>query len=382
MVATIFSVAAMVITLGMVNGFQQAVAEKVNSFWGHVRVQQISPLRSLVAEETAFARNDTADLQIAAMPELMRYHTYAIKSVVVKSRDNFEGVLLKGVDSSFYKPAFAQFVKSGALPDFGDSAYSKQIMLSEAAASQLRAAVGDTLAVYFIRGANDIRSRPLVVGGIYKTGIEEYDKNFAIADIRFLRKLNLWPDELIGGYEIWIKDPGKAELLAAELNLLLPQGLQSAAIRRIYPNIFDWLAVQDQTKTIVTIIMLIVAVINLVTCLLVLVMERTRMVGVLKALGLTGTGIQRIFWFYAAWISIVGIGAGLAVGLGVLWFQQATGFLKMDEATYYVAVVPVKIIWWQVIAVASGSFLICFLALRIPLIYIRFVSPVKAIRFQ
>jgi lipoprotein-releasing system permease protein len=133
---------------------------------------------------------------------------------------------------------------------------------------------------------------------------------------------------------------------------------------------------------IVLVVMIIVAIINLVTCLLILVMERTRMVGVLKAVGMSEESIQQIFWYYAGWIALTGIGAGLLTGLGICWLQQATGLIKMDEATYYVSVLPVQIVWWQVLAVAAGSFLICFLALRLPLLFVKTISPVKAIRFN
>jgi lipoprotein-releasing system permease protein len=246
----------------------------------------------------------------------------------------------------------------------------------------LNAKPGDTLQCIFIRSGADIRTRPLIVSGIYKTGIEEYDNSFAIADIRFLRRLNLWASTEIGGYEAWLEPGTNADTSVKVLKALLPQGKSAYTIRQLYPNIFDWLAIQDQTKQIVLWVMIAVAVINLVTCLLILVMERTRMVGILKAVGMSGASIGRIFWYYAAWIALTGIACGLAFGLGVCWLQMATGFIKMDEATYYVSEMPVYIIWWQVAAVAVGSFLICFLALRLPLLFVKSISPVKAIRFS
>lgn len=380
-VATAISVAAMIITLSLVNGFQHAVSEKVFSFWGHIRVQGVAPIRSMVSEESSFKRNDTIEHIIQQRAGVTHFHSFAIKSIVLKTRDNFEGILLKGVDSRFEKQPF-HFIQQGRSLQFTDSGYSHDILLSEHTATQLQVHTGDTIQCIFIRNGEDIRSRPLVICGLYKTGIEEYDNSFALSDINFLRKLNLWDSTEVGGYEAWVDPVKSMDTVAYAINTDLPQGLSCYTIRQLYPNIFDWLGIQDQTKQIVVGVMILVAVINLITCLLILVMERTRMVGVLKAMGMPESGIRRIFWYYAGWIALTGIGLGLLFGLGICWLQQLTGFLKMDEATYYVRVVPVYIVWWQVALIAVGSFIICFLSLRLPLLFVRTISPVKAIRFQ
>jgi lipoprotein-releasing system permease protein len=370
----------MVITLSMVNGFQRAVSEKVYSFWGHFRVQSLSPVRSMVSEESSFRQNDTIENAIRNTNGLVHYHAFAVKSVVLKTKENFEGVLLKGVDKDFSRRPF-EFLRSGKSIHFTDSGYSRDIIISEPTARQLNAKPGDTLQCIFIRSGADIRTRPLVISGIYKTGIDEYDNSFALADINFLRRLNLWDSTEVGGYEGWLDTKTNVDSATFAINQFLPQGISAYSIKQLYPNIFDWLAIQDQTKQIVIWVMIAVAVINLITCLLILVMERTRMVGVLKAVGMSDTAIGSIFWYYAAWIALVGIGIGLLFGLGICFLQMATGFVKMDEATYYVSQMPVYIIWWQVALVAVGSFLVCFLALRLPLLFVRTISPVKAIRF-
>jgi lipoprotein-releasing system permease protein len=222
----------------------------------------------------------------------------------------------------------------------------------------------------------------MIVSGIYKTGMEEYDKNFGLADIRFLRRLNLWEGNIIGGVEIFANNPATADLLASEINNKLPLKLSCLSIGEIYTNIFDWLAIQNQTKKIVIITMLVVAIINLVTCLLILVMERTRMVGVLKALGMPTANIGAIFWYYAGWIASMGVGVGLLLGVGLCFLQKTTGFIKMDESTYYVATAPVSMDALQIFGVAVGSLMICLLAIRLPLLYVQRVSPIRAIRFD
>jgi lipoprotein-releasing system permease protein len=381
-VATALSVATMIITLSMVNGFQTAIAEKVYSFWGHARVHGVNPFETVVTDDAGFPLTDSIEQSVAKTSGVARFHAFAVKSVVLKTRGQFEGVLLKGVESRFDAAAFKRFITDGKFFSFEDSANYNNILLSHITAGRLQAKTGDTLQCFFIRNGQDIRTRPMVVSGIYKTGIEDYDKNFGIADIRFLRRLNLWEPNIIGGIEIFVDDVDQASTIAHDINLKLPMKYSCQTIGEIYPNIFDWLAIQNQTKRIVVITMLVVAIINLITCLLILVMERTRMVGVLKALGMPNDMIGAIFWYYAGWIATVGVGAGLVLGIGLCLLQQTTGLITMDEATYYVATAPVRMDAVQITLVAIGSLIVCLLAIRLPLLYVQRVSPIRAIRFD
>lgn len=381
-VATALSVATMVITLSMVNGFQQAVAEKVFSFWGHARIEPVNPFQPYVSDDEGFVYSDSVKQALKKEAGIAHQYTYAIKSVVLKTGGQFEGVLLKGIADGFDTLDFNRFMVSGRFISLADSAKVNGIVLSHITAERMQVKPGDALQCFFIRNGSDIRTRPMVVTGIYKTGIEEYDKNFGIGDIRFLRKLNLWEDNRVGGVEIFLNEPDKAGVFSDEVNQNLSEKLACRPIDEIYPNIFDWLAIQNQTKKIVVITMLIVAIINLITCLLILVMERTKMVGVFKALGMPVEKIGAVFWYYAGWIAVVGVGVGLILGLGLCFLQQYTGLIKMDEATYYVATVPVSIDAFQVSAVVLGSLLICLFAIRLPLFYVQRVTPISAIRFE
>lgn len=381
-IATTLSVATMIVTLSLVNGFQEAVADKVFSFWGDARIQPLDPMRSVSAEGSGFLRNERTENMLRNMPEIDRFHAFAVKSVVLKNAGQFEGLMVKGVDALFKEADFKRFISSGRSINFIDSIYSKDVLLSDQSAMRLEVKPGDTLQCFFIRNGQDISSRSMIVSGLFHTGIEEYDRNFAIADIRFLQKLNQWPDNQIGGYEMWMKAGTDITELSARLDKQLPLELTSLTIKEVFPNIFDWLGIQNQTKQIVIITMLVVAIINLITCLLILVMERTRMVGVLKALGMPPHRISHIFWLYSGWIAVVGVSSGLVLGLGLCWFQQATRFIKMDELTYYVAYVPISIHPVEILFVTLGSFGVCLLAVRLPLLYVQRISPIKAIRFN
>ncbi|HSK12534.1 MAG TPA: ABC transporter permease, partial [Phnomibacter sp.] len=237
--ATILSVATMVITLSLVNGFQRAVANKVYSFWGHARVGPVDPFQSMVSDEEGFVVSDSVKQAIERVPGVQRYHPFAIKSVVLKTGGQFEGVLLKGVGDRFDVDAFAPYMLQGDLISFTEDQYTHQVVLSHHTAARMQVGPGDTLQCFFIRSGQDIRSRSVVVSGIYKTGIEEYDKNFAIADIGLIRRLNLWDKDRVGGVEIFFDRPGDAASLAAGIRDHLPMKLDCLAVEDIYPNIFD-----------------------------------------------------------------------------------------------------------------------------------------------
>ncbi|MFT4154427.1 ABC transporter permease [Parafilimonas sp.] len=381
--ATALSVAAMIITLAFVNGFQYAVSNKIFNFWGHLRVQEYEPDKAMIAEETPWQPNDTTVQILHIFPQVKQVQAFATKSAVIEKNKEIEGVLFKGVDSSYDFNNLKTFLKQGRFPGFDKAGYSKEILISEPIANELQIHLNDSVNVYFINQQEGRASaRRLQVCGIFKTGIEEYDKTFAIGDIRLLRQVYNWQHGEIGGYEVFLNDYDQMDTLNAMLYEMLPQAWISRTIKQIYPNIFDWLQIQNVNRNVIFTVMAIVAIINLVTCLLILILERTRMTGVLKALGCRDWVIQKIFLYHAGIIAIRGILIGLFFGLGICILQQQTGFIKMNEAAYYVSEAPVYIIWWQVFAVCAATLLVCFLALLIPTWLVKTIRPVKAIQFR
>jgi lipoprotein-releasing system permease protein len=296
-----------------------------------------------------------------------------------------EGVLVKGLDSSYDVAHLRGFIREGRAPQFRkDSGYSREIMISTITASRMQLKVNDSILLYFIIPGQDPRPRKISIAGIYKTGIEEYDRLFAIGDIKLIQRLNDWKPNEVGGYEIFLNDYKKIDKTVDELYELdnFPDTWDTISVRNVSPNIFDWLNMQDVTRNVLIGFMAIVALINLVTCLIILVLERVRMVGVLKSLGATDWTVQKIFLRHSLIITITGILAGAALGLGLLWLQQATGFIKLKEEAYYVSTAAVKIIWWQVGAICAGTLLVCFLVMLIPTLLVKKVQPVKAIQFR
>ena len=382
--ATVISVAVMIITLSFVNGFQETVSGKVFSFWGHLRVGYRQPLKANIAEEEPIESNDSLVRAMRQDRDVVSVHPFATRYGILKTADEMEGVLVKGLDATYDTGHLKPFLQEGRFIRYNDSTYAREIVVSTYTARLLNLKLNDRLLIYFIRPDGTMRPDRLNIVGIYKTGIEEYDKTFAIGDIKLLRRLNSWTETQIGGYEIFLKDYQDMDSASLRIYNLpdFPEQWETKTTREIYPNIFDWLDIQDTNQNILITIMTIIAIINLITCLIILVLERLRMIGILKALGASNWKVQKVFVYNSMVITGTGIFIGTALGLGILWLQQATGFVRLQEEAYYMSTAVVKIVWWQVALVIGGTLLVSTLVLLIPSIIARRIRPIKAIRFS
>jgi lipoprotein-releasing system permease protein len=374
---------AMILTIAFTQGFQYAIAQKMYGFSGHIRVQHYEPEKAEIAEEQPITANDTVLQIIRADPDVLIAQPFATKYAIVKGPESFEGLLLKGVNRQYDFRHLQQFLQSGRWISFPDSVYSSEINLSSYTAARLNLHTGDKLFTYFIQPNGSHRVRPMTVAGTFKTGIEDYDRLNAIVDIRLIQRLNNWQPDEIGGYELFVKDYRMADSISNRIYFNLPAGWNSLSINQIYGNIFDWINLFDTNVAIIIIIMALVAILNLVTCLIILLLERTHMIGLLKSLGSPDRTIQRVFVFHGALITIGGILAGNILGLLICWLQQRYGFITLPEDTYFISTAAVKISWGEVMLVNLGTFLVCFVVLLIPsFLMIRRMRPVKALRFD
>lgn len=373
----------MIVTLAFAGGFQKTISEKVFSFWGHIRIHNFEATRVSIAEETPILRNDSITDLIRELPEIRSIQAYATKNAILKTSENLEGVLFKGVEANYNFRNIDKFLVKGRWMKFPDSTYSNEVNLSESIASQLKLDVNDQLLIYFIQsGGASPRPRKVTIAGIFKTGIEEYDKLIAIGDLKLIQRLNNWGDDEVGGYEVFLKDFNDMDRVSEEIMYRIPIDFKSSTIREIFPNIFDWLYLQNKTIGIVLIIMVVIATLNLVTCLLILVLERTRMVGVLKAIGAQNGSIQKIFLYHGTIISVGGLIGGNILAFLICWLQQRYGFITLPEDAYYISKAAVDIVWWQVLLVNVVTFIICFLVLMIPTLVVKRIQPVQAIQFR
>jgi lipoprotein-releasing system permease protein len=381
--ATAISVMAMILTIAFAIGFKYAIAEKMYGFSGHIRLTHSESEKTETGEENPVDVNDTVQFILKHDPDITFFSAFATKDAILKGPESFEGLKLKGVDAGYAFTHMKEFLKSGSWIHFPDSGYSNEINLSAYTANQLKLKTGDKLFSYFIQPDGSKRVRPLVVAGIFKTGIENYDRVNALVDIRLIQRLNNWTAREIGGYEIFIRDYSMADSVSSRIYDKLPHKWDSHSITEIYRSIFDWLNLQDTTIIIVIIMMVLVAILNLVTCLIILLLERTHMIGLLKSMGSRDRSIQQVFLYHGALITFGGILLGDFFGLLVCWLQNRYGFITLPEDSYFISTAAVKINWQQVCWVNLGTFVVCFVVLLIPSFFIiRRLSPVKAISFN
>jgi lipoprotein-releasing system permease protein len=374
----------MIVTLSFVNGFQDAVSEKVFSFWGHVRVGYRQPMKATIAEEEPIEKNDSVVRVIKAMPEVRSIHPFATKYAILKTSEEMEGVLVKGFDTSYDQSHIRPFLMEGRWVNFNDSTYSREIVISRYTASQLQLKLQDRILIYFVRSDGSLRPDKLTIVGIYKTGIEEYDKTFALGDMKLIRRLNNWGENEIGGYEIFLKDYHQMNKVSWTIfnETVFPQLWETKTIREIYPNIFDWLGIVANNGNILIIIVSIIVIINFITCLIILVLERVQMIGILKSMGATNWMIQKVFLYHSALITISGIVIGTLISLVLLWLQMKTGLIHLKEAEYYMDTAAVRIDWGQITTVIIGTLIVAVLVLLIPTFLVKRIHPVRAVRFN
>lgn len=381
--ATTISVAAMIVALSFINGFQQVVAEKIFHFWGHVRVQHYEPLKSTIAEVSPIYRIDSVENNLRKNKSIQSFAPYANKSAILKNAGLIEGILVKGIDGSYPLEKINRFLVKGKWPSLINNDTANEIALSSFTANQLNIEVGESILIYFIQENGELpKTRKLTISGIYKTGIDVYDKVYAIGNLRMIQKLNDWDSSTVGGYEIDLVDVTQMEKNAEEIYKQLPAGWNAISLKQLSPEIFDWLALQNTNKAILIIVMIIIASINLITCLLILILERTNMIAMLKAIGAKENTIQQIFIYYGTWISLRGIGYGIILGLGICYLQQYTKFIKLNEEAYYIDAAPVAVEYTQVILISLFTLALSMLILVIPSIISRKINPSKALQFR
>ncbi len=380
--ATALSVATMVISVAIITGFKYEIREKLFSFWGHVHITPFTPNVATIITPEPMQMEQRLENGVMSIPHVTGMAPFAIRPAIVNVNRMMEGIQLKGVNSRYHFPQSISL--EGREIDYSDSSYSKEILLSQTTANRLNVHTGDVVQLYFLDpGSTFPRIRKLTVAGIFHTGMEEVDKHYGVCDLRLLQRINNWNADDINGYQVMLDNYKMSDTVSNTIfNKYLQPPLTTNTMKQIFPNIFDWLQLQDVNGQVILIIMAIVAVMNMAVVLLILIVEQARLVGLLKAQGMTNAGIQKIFLYYAGLIAGAGILLGNVIAFAVYWVQQKTGFLTLSEASYYVKQVPFRVLWWQPLAIDAATLLVCILCMWLPSLYIRRVQPVRVLQFK
>ncbi|MGB1554719.1 MAG: ABC transporter permease [Flavobacteriaceae bacterium] len=379
-VAVALGIAAILIAMAFSRGLQKEIRIKTSVFQGQILITPFENNESQVSL-LPFKTTFTLKEEIQAHPEFDRMHAIAIKAGMLKTPQDFEGVLIKGVDANFEWSSLDRFLVEGSYPRINNEE-NNEILLSQIVANRLYLEVGDTVDAFFQTSLDQglPQRRRFKIAGLYFSGFPDIDENLVYTDLRQIQRLNRWEVDQIGGYEVFIKDFSKLRATAEELYLGLPSELNSSALSDRYSSIFQWIALFDFNVLIILIVMLIVGVINMATALLVLILERSRMVGLLKTLGATHTLIQKIFLYNGILIMTRGLLFGNLVGLFIYFSQQQFKWISLDPQTYFVTSAPVALSWVEVISINVFFLGIASLLLWLPSKIILRMSPSEALR--
>ena len=366
--ATAISVAAILLTFSIVNGFQSTISSKLYSFWGHIQISAVNGANLKDDPQVAKKIKSISNVQSAS--------AFLNQTMVLAKDVEIEGLNAKGIADFTSIPNLIQ----GRLIQRTAQSPSKEIVLSKNIATKLKMVIGDQVSLYFFQN-NQVQERKLTVVGLFHSGIEEYDLKNVFVDIQLLQQMIQTPTA-ITGYQINLKDLSKIAETQNEIQSILPENWVNSASANLYPQLFDWIQVQNINRNITIIIMLLIAVVNLITCLLILLLERIPMIGSLNTMGATHAMIQKVFLYQASFIAWISIGLGLLIGLGLSLLQLKFQWIQLDESAYLINTLPIQIQPLQVIGVVIGTAIICYLSFLLPTIWIKKISPAKAIRFD
>jgi len=406
MAAIAVSLTVMILTTAIISGFKQEISDKIFGFWGHIHVTDSNINRNFelipISKDEKFYDEirDIKQLEYQAEAKILGFalkdkvvdkktysgvkgvHPYIILPGLLSSKRNFHGVLLKGVDEAYDWTKMESFIKDGKRITYLPDSSSADILVSKNIADKMLISTGDKVVLSFIRDNQQIKKR-FQVCGIYNTGLEEYDKRFGIVDIKKLQEILGWNVNEVQGMEVVLNDVRDLDVISEYVYYeILPQQLYAESIRSKFPSIFEWLSLQDINETIILQLMVLVAIINMITVLLILILERTQMIGILKSLGMNNWQVRKIFIYNAGYIIFYGLIIGNILGLGIALLQKHFNFIKLDEANYYLDTAPIEINWMALILLNVGTFVVTLITLVLPTMLITRITPVKALRFD
>ena len=381
-IAIAIGVIMMLVSFATGIGLQEKIREKMSAFTGHIAITSFDNNNSEVSLRPVSIHQDFYP-EFTSVDGVRHVQATAYKAGVIRTAKDFEGIVVKGVGTDYDWSYFEDFLVAGELPDFSGS-LNAEVLISEYIANRLGFEVGDKVVTYFLREENYERTRLVAfeVKGIYNSGFQEFDELYLIADMRHIQRLNGWENDEVGGFEVFIDDFSKIDQKGQEIYESTSSFLDTRTIKQKYSNIFEWLSLFDFNIALIIGIMILVAGINMITALLVLILERTQMIGILKALGTNDWSIRKVFLYNAGYLIILGLFWGNLIGLGLLFAQKYLKLIPLNPETYYVTEAPVYIGWEYILTVNLGTLVLCMFMLLLPSYIITRISPVKAMKFD
>ncbi|RZJ64047.1 MAG: ABC transporter permease, partial [Flavobacterium sp.] len=375
-VAIAIGIIMMVISVATGVGLQDKIREKVSAFNGHIIISNFDDNQSEVSVEPLSINQDFYP-KFKNVSGISNVQAVASKAGIIRTEKSFEGIIFKGVGKEYKWDNFEEYITAGRIPSL-KSELNPEVMLSQYLADRLQLKVGDKFSTYFMKeGGNGLPNlRVFDLVGIYNSGFREFDATYVLGDIRHVQRINKWKEGQVGAFEVFIDDFSKINEKGAEVYEEIPSTLNSRTIEEKYVNIFEWLKLFDLNILVIIIIMILVATINMVVALLVLILERTQMVGMLKALGATNWTIRKIFLYNAAYLIGKGLLWGNVISVGLLLIQKYFGVIKLPPENYYVSEAPVSLDVPFILLVNAGTVVVCLALLLIPSYIITKISPV------
>lgn len=379
--------AVMIISVCVVLGFKHTIRDKVVGFGSHIQVANFYTLQSSAIDQP-IAIGDSMMNVLKKTEGVKHVQRFAMKQGILKTDNDFLGVMFKGVGPEFDSTFIHKSMVEGSIPHFSDQQSTNRILISKDMASKLRVKAGDRIFAYFI-GEGGVRTRRFTISGIYQTNLAQYDKTTCFCDLYTARKLNAWTDDMVTGAELTVNDFKQLSTTADDIinrvNRTQDQygnTFSSKTIRELSPQIFSWLDLLDLNVWIILAIMTAVAVVTMISGLLIIILERTTMIGVLKALGARNSTVRHTFLWFAAFIIGKGLLIGDALALALILLQKFTGFAKLNPQTYYVDVVPVEMDWMLIVALNIATMLIALFVLIAPSYLVSHIHPAKSMRYE
>ena len=363
-------------------GLQQKIREKVSAFNGQVIISNYDNNNSEVTLVPISKKQDFYP-DFKSVPEVSHIQAIASKAGIIRTENAFEGIIFKGVGADYDWNNIKEYLVEGKLPDFSKS-LNEDVIISRFLADRLNLKVGDNFNTFFIKEEQGKmpNSRRFRISGIFNSGFQDFDATYIIGDIRHIQRINKWTPDQVGAFEVFVKDFNNLKITGNQIYEQTSSSLDTKTIVEKYSYIFDWLQLFDFNIIVILAVMILVATINMVVALLVLILERTQMIGILKALGANNWTVRKIFLYNAFYLIIRGLFWGNLIGISILLIQQQFGIIQLNPENYYVNQAPVYINWGYIILLNLMTITICFLVLLIPSYIITKISPVKAIRFD